>query len=749
MTDDQLPTDEDRRLLRDSIRNFLEVHWPASDAVKRADDPKEIQAIARRLAEQGLASLGSDPSEGGLQEILILQEELGRAACPVPLLASSLASILLRSCGLNDTVISELLSMLREGKALAALAFGSLDGDRTAGMVSLKDDYISGEARYLDMAHCATHFILVTSPTSIAVIDARAKGVNVTATRVLGAHGLAKARFSQAGVLTTTHVEAQELEDLVRIERLALTARALGAADRAFELVVQYAKERKQFGKFIGQFQGIQHKLVNNYIGLLGLRQSLANAGSSYDRGIAEWKVFAASVCAVASNVLRQASLETHHAFGAIGYTEEHEAPRHFKRVHQDVLRHGGSRRGREELAVYLLDHSNQLPQYDLGSGANAFREEVRGWLKVHWTKERQQQMLSRPNAHREYDPEFARELGKTGWIGLNWPKKFGGQGRSPMEYLAFVEELERHEAPRAGAPIQAVSWMLFGTEAQQKRYLPEILRGEAVYGMWYSEPDSGSDLVSMRTRAVRDGDEWVINGQKIWTTSFWGDYMWLAAKTDLDAKPAHAGISMFCVPTGTKGVTIRPVKTMYDGEFINTFLDDVRIPAECLVGEVNGGWEVLTGSLGTERGVVGATILAKLAHAFDLVCDFIRKCEVSGQPLRKDPIVRDTIGSFAAQIEIGRQLALHCAVLAGTGETPPHIAAITKVYASELMERFFESVQELLGMEAALSLGSEDTILRGRLEQKLRHSLMWVISLGTNEIQRNLIATRGLGLPR
>jgi alkylation response protein AidB-like acyl-CoA dehydrogenase len=252
-----------------------------------------------------------------------------------------------------------------------------------------------------------------------------------------------------------------------------------------------------------------------------------------------------------------------------------------------------------------------------------------------------------------------------------------------------------------------------------------------------------------MRTRAVRDGDEWVINGQKIWTTSYWGDYMWLAAKTDPDAKPPHAGISMFCVPTNTVGVTIRPIKTMYDGEFINTFFDDVRIPADTLVGKLNGGWEILTGSLGTERAIVGAAIIAKLAHGFELVCEYIRGVEIAGRALKDDPVVRDTIGSFAAQIEIGRQLGLYCFETAGQGETPPHDAATTKVFAGELMERFYESVQELLGMEAAISQHSEGAILRGRLEQKLRHSLMWVISLGTNDIQRNMIAQRGLGLPR
>jgi alkylation response protein AidB-like acyl-CoA dehydrogenase len=749
MPEYQLPTDEDRRLLRDSVRNFLVTHWPEQGAVQRSEEPHEISVVFSKLAGQGLAEIGSNPSQGGLCEILIMQQELGRAACPAPLLAASIANILLEPHAAANAIIADLLRDLRAGRALIVIAFGELDGDRTACTYEMKNGRISGEARYLDVAQCATHFVLVTSRTSVTIVDAKTAGISAVPTRALGGPGLTTVKFDKVVGRATLEVDGGILADLCLVQRLGLTGRAFGAADRGFELIVAYAKERKQFGKPIGKFQAIQHKLANCRISLLGIGLALHNAAKNYDKHVAAWRVFAAAVCAFADPALRQAALEMQHAFGAIGYAEDHELPRHFKRVHQDVLRHGGARRAREELADFILDKGNQLPEYDLGPEANAFREEVRGWLKEHWTPERQERMRNRPNAHREYDPDFARELGETGWVGLNWPKEYGGQERSPLENLAFIEELARHEAPRVGAPIQAVSWMLFGTDEQKKKYLPEILRGEAIYGMWYSEPNSGSDLASIRTRAVRDGDEWVINGQKIWTTSYWGDYMWLAAKTDPDANPPHAGISMFCFPTGTKGVTIRPVKTMYDGEFINTFLDNVRVPADCLVGKMNGGWEVLTGSLGTERGIIGGAIIAKLMRSFDLVCEYIRKCGSSGGALREDPVVRDTIGSFAAQIEIGRQLALHCAIIAGNVESPHDLAAIAKVFAGETMERFFEAVQDMLGMEAALSKDSHGAILLGRLEQQLRHSLMWVISIGTNEIQRNLIATHGLGLPR
>jgi alkylation response protein AidB-like acyl-CoA dehydrogenase len=292
---------------------------------------------------------------------------------------------------------------------------------------------------------------------------------------------------------------------------------------------------------------------------------------------------------------------------------------------------------------------------------------------------------------------------------------------------------------------VQANALMMHGTTEQQRRYLPEILRGEVMHGMGYSEPEAGSDLASLRTSAVREGNEWVINGQKIWTTTYWGEYMFLAARTDKEAKPAHAGISMFIVPMATPGITVKPATTMYDGRFANIFYDDVRVPADALVGPLNGGWKVLTDALANERGLIGGGIVLKVAHAYDLLCREIR----ASAALRDDPLVRERIAVLAAEIEVGRRLMIHCAELAASGTTPPELGAISKVFSSELMERFGEAALDILGTRATLSQGAVGALQHGRFEQGLRHSLMWVISIGTNEIQRSLIAQRGLGLPR
>jgi alkylation response protein AidB-like acyl-CoA dehydrogenase len=202
----------------------------------------------------------------------------------------------------------------------------------------------------------------------------------------------------------------------------------------------------------------------------------------------------------------------------------------------------------------------------------------------------------------------------------------------------------------------------------------------------------------------------------------------------------------MFIVPMDTPGISVKPAATMYDGSFANIFYDDVRVPADALIGPLHGGWKVLTDALANERGVVGGGIVLKVAHAFDLLCRDVR---AAGPALVDDALVRDRIATLAAEIEVGRRLMIHCAELATSGTTPPETGAISKVFSGELMERFGEAALEILGPRAALSQGAAGALRHGRYEQGLRHSLMWVISIGTNEIQRSLIAQRGLGLPR
>ena len=746
MDHSQLPNEEVREMLRDSLRGFLEEHWNA-DAAAKQSAPPEISSIWTKLVGQGVASLGCDVSEGGLREILVVMAELGRAGCPVPMWSAALANLCLSGSHVEPAV--DLLQKLHAGSARVSFSFGACDPDPNAGAVRVADGKASGLLRFVEVAGSCTHLLVLIEEKTLALVELGATGVDLEPTRAMGAWGLYQVRLDAAPV-TVIELKRSRSGDLLLGGKLALTARAYGAARRAFDMAVDYAKQRQQFGQAIGKFQAIQHKLANNLIALEGVGLTLDHAAHLHDRGDRNWRYFADAAVAFAGNALRHVSLETQHAFGAIGYADEHEAPRHFKRVHLDTIALGGITDARRRIASFLLDHGGScLPQYDLGSAGNELREQAQLWLEQNWSGERKADFDAKPFSEREFDPEFALDIGKTGWIGLGWPREFGGQARSPQEQLAFIETMERSEAPRIGASIQANALMMFGTPDQQRKYLPEILQGEAMHGMGYSEPQAGSDLAALRTSAVREGDGWVINGQKIWTTTWWGKYMFLAARTDPTAKPPHAGISMFIVPMEAAGITIRPATTMYDGSFANIFYDNVRIPAENLVGEVNGGWKVLTGALAFERGLVGGGIVLKVAHAFEQLRRRVVAREGAAPPLSDDPIVRDKIATLASEIEVGRQLMMRCAELAAGGITPPEYGAISKVFSGELMERFGETALDILGMRAALSEQMTGAIDNGRFEQNLRHSLMWVISIGTNEIQRSLIAQRALGLAK
>jgi alkylation response protein AidB-like acyl-CoA dehydrogenase len=742
----QLPSDEIREMLRDSLRGFLGEQWNADAAMKHAGSPEEISAIWTRLVGQGVASLGCDFNEGGLREILVVMAELGRAACPAPMWSAALANLALS--GARTEAAVGLLENLHAGAARVAFSFGAFDPDPNAASIRVTNGSASGLLRFVEVAGSCTHLAVIVEGPAFAVVELGASGVDLEPTRAMGAWGLYEVRLNSART-TLIELDRSVPEELLVEAKLALMARAYGAARRAFELVVDYAKERQQFGQAIGKFQAIQHKLADCLIALEGVRLTLDHAAHLHDRGEANWRYFANSAVAFAGDALRRVSLETQHTFGAIGYAEEHEAPRHFKRVHLDTTALGGASYARRQIAAFLLDHGGAgLPQYDLGSAGNKLREQAQAWLEENWSGERKADFDAKPFAKREFDPQFALDIGKTGWIGLGWSKQFGGEGRSPQEQLGFIETMERGEAPRIGASIQANALMMFGTPEQQQEYLPEILRGEAMHGMGYSEPQAGSDLAALRTSAVRVGEEWVINGQKIWTTTWWGKYMFLAARTDTQAKPRHAGITMFIVPMEAPGITIRPATTMYDGSFANIFYDNVRIPLGNLVGDVNGGWKVLTGALAFERGLVGGGIVLKVAHAFEQLRRHVMAGEGNAR-LCDDPLVRDRMARIASEIEVGRQLMMHCAELAVDGITPPEYGAISKVFSGELMERFGEAALDILGMRAALSEQMPGALDNGRFEQNLRHSLMWVISIGTNEIQRSLIAQRGLGLPR
>jgi 3-oxocholest-4-en-26-oyl-CoA dehydrogenase alpha subunit len=341
------------------------------------------------------------------------------------------------------------------------------------------------------------------------------------------------------------------------------------------------------------------------------------------------------------------------------------------------------------------------------------------------------------------------RRMGEDGWLGLGWPEEYGGQGRGPVDQMIFVEE--SHWAGVALPLLTLTSVgpaiMQRGTTEQKETILPDILRGELHFSIGYTEPTAGTDLASLRTRAERDGDEWVITGEKLYTSAIqYADYVWLAARTDPEAR-GHRGLSVFLVPTDAAGFSWTPLRTMA-GEFTSaTFYDGVRVPVHNLVGEENGGWVIMTNQLNLER-VAICPVSGLLRSIEDVRRWAVTEPSSAGGRVIDHEWVRVLLARLRARAEVLKLFNWRVAWSADKGLAPADASA-TKVFGSELALEVYRGLGEIVGQAATLVAGSPGAVLGGRLEHEARAQTIFTFGGGTNEIQRDLIAWLGLGLPR
>ena len=341
---------------------------------------------------------------------------------------------------------------------------------------------------------------------------------------------------------------------------------------------------------------------------------------------------------------------------------------------------------------------------------------------------------------------EIVRQLGKDGWLTLGWPKEYGGQDRPMLDQLVFLDE-----AAVSGVPVPFLTLntigptiMRYGTTEQKAHYLPKIAGGELHFSIGYSEPEAGTDLAGLRTRAVRDGDEYVINGQKMWTSLIaYADYVWLACRTDPDA-PKHKGLSILIVPTDAPGFSWTPVHTMSGPTTSATYYEDVRVPVSALVGEENRGWPLITNQLNHER--VALTSAAPVQSALREVLGWAREIDLpGGGKVIDQEWVRVHLARVHAKVEFLK--LMNWQIAAGSGVSPA-AASATKVFGTEFAIEAYRLLMEVLGPVGYLREGSPGAVLRGRMERMHRAALILTFGGGTNEIQRDIIAAVGLGLP-
>ena len=382
------------------------------------------------------------------------------------------------------------------------------------------------------------------------------------------------------------------------------------------------------------------------------------------------------------------------------------------------------------------------------------WRDEVRDFLRESMTDELRQELgggeLSLSVNQGPATMAFRDKVVSKGWFGLNWPKEYGGLEKTAMEQLIMMEEFDRVGAPNLSLTLTSLGPTIirFGTDENKRTWLPRIISGDVELALGYSEPDSGTDLASLQTRAVLDGDEWVINGQKIWNS---GGHIctheWLAVRTDPDA-PKHKGISVIIVPIDSPGIEVHPLWTWGDVRTNQTFFTDVRVPKENLIGEMNRGWYYIAAALDFERVAIGSFHGAML-KAFDSLVSYCKQTSIDGEMLVNRPEIRSKLAAMARDLELAQLFGYRTAAMIDAGLVPNREASQQKVFTTELQTKFADLGTALEGLLGQLDRSDPHAPIAGVMEHLYRKAPFLRFGGGTNEIQRNIIAQRGLGLPR
>jgi acyl-CoA dehydrogenase len=377
-----------------------------------------------------------------------------------------------------------------------------------------------------------------------------------------------------------------------------------------------------------------------------------------------------------------------------------------------------------------------------------AFRDELRVYFADLITPERLDKMRGSEGGNPTYDL-ILRQMGSDGLLGIGWPVEYGGQNRSAIEQYIFTEEVQRTGFPLPFLTLNTVgpTIMRYGSDEQKQDFLPRILRGELHFAIGYSEAEAGTDLASLKTRAVREGDEWVINGSKMWTSlANFADYIWLAARTDPDVKK-HRGISMFIVPTDAEGFKITPILTIGGVRTNATYYENVRVPASSLVGGENNGWSLITGQLNHER--VSLSNYSFVEALLGEARTWAQETKIAdGRRVIDQPWVQANFARVHAKLQVLRLMNYKMAWTAQHQQVGPAEASALKVFGSEFYVEAYRALLEVFGPLGAVQADSPGAILRGRVESMYRNTLILTFGGGTNEVQRDIIAMAALGMP-
>jgi alkylation response protein AidB-like acyl-CoA dehydrogenase len=730
---------EDQTLLRDTFaRLFAAESNP--ERVRRAEPSGFDAALWKHLAEVDAIGLRTPVADGGsgagLLEAVLVAEQAGRALASGPLIESIVAAALLSR--FDAAPARELVSRALDGSTIVTLALREVPPGTPqlvpGGVVADAVVGLDGDA-----------LVLVTrghdAPTSLAN---------------LGASPIARWTLSSPPDSGTRTVlargdDARRTFTTARDEWQLLTAAALyGLARRAVEIAADYASERIQFDRPIGAFQGIAHPLADAVTDVEGARLLTWFAvwsTAQRTEHAASLIPFAFGWAAHAATRAVACALHTH---GGYGLSLEYDIQLYHRRAKAWALIGGDPRDAFVLGAERRWDHTDAAlpeagdPHIDFGYGdAEAVRAVVRRFFDVHLTPEMRARMHFSWEGH---DWEIQRALADAGLLFPSWPREYGGQDRDPWEMAVISEEFEhagytRHAITTTFMVAEIVR--RFGSDDLKQEVLPRVARGEAICSLGYTEPQSGSDVAAAQTRAVRDGNEWVINGSKMFTSGAdLAQYVFLLTRTD-PTVAKHRGLTMFLVPLDTPGIEIQPVHTVSDERTNATFYENVRVPDRYRVGDVDDGWSVLHSALDLEHGGGTSAAGTEANHLVDVAAAWTRE---NGR--WSDPRVRERLGFVATRAAVARVLGLEASWRGIEGVPDQGAGAMRKLFTAEAWIEDAADLLDLCAPDSLLATG-DGALGTGELELDYRRSASLSVYGGSSEIMRSIIAQLTLGLPR
>ncbi len=692
----------------------------------------------------GLTSLGAPESVGGeglgFGGIAVMLRGCAARAADLPI-RETLGTALLPVAGGPAEVRDALVPGILDGSLVVVPALDEVGAALPeAPATTLRDGVVTGTKIRVALPEGRV-LLLVSTDAGVAVVDPTGPGVTRTDTQSSAATAEATLDFAGAPAL---HVLPDATASLNQYAAASLVVTAAGLLAGALDLTAGYIREREQFGRRLAEFQAVAQQIADVFVTARMLSLASDEVVRRIDAGEPVETDLAIAVLSVCERLLP--ALQTcHHLHGGMGVDETYPLHRYFARAHDVVRALGGA-----STAVGAVPASGAGDHAELTAEQRDFKGRTRDYFGGLVSREDRVEMLT--DRHGPAYHRTIKQMGSDGWMGVGWPKEYGGHGLGGVEQQIFANEAARADVHLPSVTLQTVGPTLqaFGTEKQKDMFLKDILAGDVHFAIGYSEADAGTDLASLRCAAKRDpatGD-WIVNGQKMWTTGgHAADYIWLAVRTDPDA-PKHKGISVLIVDTRDPGYSWTPIITSDGSHHVNaTYYNDVRVPADMLVGTENEGWKLITTQLNHERVMLGPA--GRLEGLRDLVVEWAAdKTDRAGTPVLDLPRVHDVLARTTAAFRLNELLNWSVASGARSGPAAVADASSSKVFASDEVQGLGLALLDIVTTYGDPA-DPETAHLIDYLDRTSKRNLVLTFGGGVNEVQRELIAMFGLGLPK